>query len=211
MLDELEALSPPERRRIGAFRRPEDAVASLLARSLMTDLAAGALGCPAAGVRLEREPSGRPYVAEPVPAPDINAAHAGAWIAAAVAAAGRIGIDVEPVRPVPEGLVARCLAPSELAALAPLPPAEATDRFFRFWTAKEAYLKATGLGLSVDPRAVAVAFDDDGQPALRSGAHLRDDRRWRLRAWEPEPGVWLTVCADNALPERLEYREAPPA
>lgn len=168
----------------------------------MRDLAAAALRCPPDRVRLGRAPSGRPFVADPSSVPlDVNASHAGAWIAAAVAPDARVGVDLEPVRPVSGELVARCLSVDERAGLATLPAERAASRFFQLWTAKEAYLKAIGRGLAVDPRTVEVAFAD-GRPVLRNADG------WNLRSWEPAPGVWLAVCTDGEPPERVEFREA---
>src|SRR4051812_33804257 len=77
----LPALSPAERSRILAFRNPDDAVASLTARTLMIELTATALRCRESDVRIDREPSGRPFVSAPATGLDVNASHAGEWVA----------------------------------------------------------------------------------------------------------------------------------
>lgn len=50
------------------------------------------------------------------------------------------------------------LAPSERAALEGLPPSARPRAFLELWTAKEAYLKALGLGLSREPGDIAADF-----------------------------------------------------
>src|SRR5262249_12492035 len=118
LLSDLALLSPLERERIRALRKWEDAAASPLARSLMVELAGAGRGCAPADVRLERAPSGRPFVAAPSSRVlDVNASHGGAWVAAA-SSAGRIGVDVETERPISAGLVERCLSVEERANLA---------------------------------------------------------------------------------------------
>lgn len=54
-----------------------------------------------------------------------------------------IGLDIEEIRPVREGMYARVGSPAEWALSAEDP----VHLFFRFWTAKEAVLKATGKGI----------------------------------------------------------------
>lgn len=62
-----------------------------------------------------------------------------------VVAPTKIGIDIENIRPLPEGLFKKTAHESEWY-LAENP--RSFDFFFRFWTAKEAVLKATGVGIS---------------------------------------------------------------
>lgn len=70
--------------------------------------------------------------------------HKPAYVAA-VASAGPVGIDLEQIRTVHEGLYRRVAGEDEWALVS------AGDRrrrmFFRFWTAKEAVMKAAGTGI----------------------------------------------------------------
>ena len=70
-----------------------------------------------------------------------------------------LGIDVERVRPRArlEALAARALARDELAAWRARPANERLAAFLQLWTRKEAYLKATGTGITTSMRAVPVA------------------------------------------------------
>lgn len=60
-----------------------------------------------------------------------------------------IGIDVELIRPLSNilSLAKRFFTEKEASYLESLSSQEQIETFFRFWTAKEAYLKATGEGL----------------------------------------------------------------
>ena len=62
-----------------------------------------------------------------------------------------VGVDIERVRPLPDApaLAARCLTASESAELAALPEAEFLNRFFEYWTRKEAIVKSLGRGVSL--------------------------------------------------------------
>ncbi|NKM64343.1 4'-phosphopantetheinyl transferase superfamily protein [Rhizobium leguminosarum bv. viciae 248] len=67
----------------------------------------------------------------------------------AVAAKGRLGVDLEISRPLPEldGICAM-LHPAERALIANTPRARRKYLFYRIWTRKEAALKAIGTGLA---------------------------------------------------------------
>ncbi|MEH1819200.1 MAG: 4'-phosphopantetheinyl transferase HetI [Nostoc sp.] len=61
-----------------------------------------------------------------------------------------IGVDLEYIRPMSdlEALAKRFFLPREYDMLRSLSPNQQQEIFFRYWTCKEAYLKATGDGLS---------------------------------------------------------------
>jgi 4'-phosphopantetheinyl transferase len=87
-------------------------------------------------------------------APDVSfsVSHSGTIGVIAVAGDGvEVGVDIEHVRPRTNlaGLAARTLAPEALAAWRAAPDVEQLTRFLYAWTAKEAYLKAVGTGITV--------------------------------------------------------------
>jgi 4'-phosphopantetheinyl transferase len=72
----------------------------------------------------------------------------------------RIGVDLEKLRPVEdlEKLVERFYSAAEFRIISHLPPEARRIAFFRGWTAKEAYLKATGEGLAGGLEQVEVSL-----------------------------------------------------
>jgi len=68
-----------------------------------------------------------------------------------------IGVDIEPSRAIepPWSL----LHPNERNMLETLTGEARADAFPRLWTAKEAYLKALGLGFARDPTKIAIGLD----------------------------------------------------
>jgi 4'-phosphopantetheinyl transferase len=87
-------------------------------------------------------------------APDVSfsVSHSGTIGVIAVAGDGvHVGVDIERVRPRSNlaGLAARTLGSEALAAWRAAPEAEQLTRFLHAWTAKEAYLKAIGTGITV--------------------------------------------------------------
>ena len=82
--------------------------------------------------------------------------HSGSVALLAVARGASVGIDVEAIRPRPnlQKLAARVLDPEALAAFRAADDSQQLVAFLQAWTAKEAYLKAIGLGIATDLRAV---------------------------------------------------------
>ncbi len=79
-----------------------------------------------------------------------NISHSHELALCAVSARREVGIDLEYLRPLSEAvpLAKRFFSTGEHALIQALPVEEQAYVFFRLWTAKEAYLKATGKGLS---------------------------------------------------------------
>jgi 4'-phosphopantetheinyl transferase len=95
--------------------------------------------------------NGRPFVAAPKMKFDFNLAHTAGVIVCLIAAVEAVGVDVETMtrRTDLEEVAAHFFSPAENEALRALPPDQRRERFFTYWTLKEAYLKARGLGLAL--------------------------------------------------------------
>jgi len=181
---QLEAcLAPEEAARAAGFLRERDRGRFVVGRGLLRQVLARYLGCGPDEVPL-LEVEGRPAVAGACHLEN-SLSHCEARLVLAVSSSARVGVDVERVRGLRdlEELAALVCTPAEQRFIAG-PPEQREARFVSLWTAKEAYLKALGTGLSswpdrveisalIDP-ASQVPFRFDGQEALG----------WQLR-WLP--------------------------
>ncbi len=190
-------LCDSEHAHCATLRQPADRRRFTGARVALRTVLAQRLECAPSTLRFRTGSHGKPYV-EGTLAPAFNVAHAGdyAWIALAEAG-GEVGVDIERIDPalgVPalRELAAHCLTPRERAWLA-LVPADAWPRaFFLRWTAKEALLKALGLGIADHLQHVSVVADgrggtgrlavvpESGQLAGQLAAHAAALARMRL-------------------------------
>ena len=94
-----------------------------------------------------------------------NLSHSGS-LALAVFAERPVGCDIQQMRGARLSTAARWFHPSELHYLqAAQTPAETEARFYRLWTLKESYAKATGRGLLLPLQSFAVDLSS-GQPQL---------------------------------------------
>ena len=92
---------------------------------------------------------GKPAVAGATHALDFNLSHSGDWLACAVTAGTPVGVDLEYCHPDRAAMkvARRFFRPEEVAALLDCGEAQQRDRFYDFWTLKEAAVKARGEAL----------------------------------------------------------------
>lgn len=100
-----------------------------------------------------------------------NISHSGDWIALAFARHTPIGVDIEHARDTrrTDLIVRRFFHPQEAAAYASLPEPEKQRFFYERWTAREAALKALGIGLTVETNAFLVESLGDGTMCIKDG------------------------------------------
>jgi 4'-phosphopantetheinyl transferase len=196
----LRELSADEGRAADAFAFDEDrrtyVAAHALLRRALRDLLGGEEPV------LVREPLGRPQL-DPAQrarsALSFNLTHTRGFAACAIRRGGPVGIDAEDVRrPIDvDAVAARWFAPTERRLLAILPEAARADAFFRIWTAKEAILKAAGLGLRLSPERFAVE-PGAGHAAIPEALGIATS--WRLAELAPLPHIRLAVAAPGSGP-----------
>jgi 4'-phosphopantetheinyl transferase len=130
--------------------------AFLRRRALSRRVVAARLGVAPESVEIGHAPSGAPRVLAPSSSIKISVSGRADFCAVAMAEAP-IGVDIEPSRAIepPWSL----LHPNERNMLETLTGEARADAFPRLWTAKEAYLKALGLGFARDPTKIAIGLD----------------------------------------------------
>lgn len=147
------------------------------------------------------KPSLRPLGAASEPL-HFNLTHSEDVAAVAVCRTAQVGIDIEMVRPVQDGLAPRYFAPEETASIEALPQDRQLAAFFRCWTRKEAFVKATGEGIrrglnsfvvSVGPNEAARALSIDG--SAEAG------RAYCLYEFDPGEGFSGAICVATGGPE----------
>ena len=154
-----------------------------LTRGFIRTLLSQYLGGDPAAWKFSANRYGRPRVANagPAVALEFNLSHAPGLIVCALCRWGEIGVDVELLeRTVERGIVTRFFSPVEVAALDGVGDAEFNSAFLAYWTAKEAYIKARGAGLSLPLDAFSMTFDS-GRPTIAFSERLSDDARtWQF-------------------------------
>jgi 4'-phosphopantetheinyl transferase len=127
-------------------------------------------------------PYGRPEVSVPagVPALRFSLTHTDGLVAVAVTTESDIGIDAEPIgrRASNIDIARRYFAAEEAYALEALAPADRQRGFLDYWTLKEAYIKAIGVGLATPLDSFAIQRRTP--PGIRFLRGQDDPAAWHL-------------------------------
>jgi 4'-phosphopantetheinyl transferase len=196
--DAERVLSTDDRAHITRFRFERDRTLALASRALQRHALSACAAVDASAWQFEVNEYGKPAIVAPTLAPTLSfsVANTHGLVACSVTRARPVGVDVEGVRAdVPLGVVQRCWSLEERAAFDALSPADQQRRFVETWTAKEAYAKARGLGLSIDLRLVEVAVRDDGPQLILDPALEDNGAAWQLVVWAPTGSHVAAVCA----------------
>lgn len=178
-------LHPAEQQRFAAMAGSKRRREFLLGRFLVRRALEHEYGEQTRSWRLETDTRGRPFVvAHGCIPPGISITHSGEWVACALCDANEVGVDIEALKPRDlNGLVSETLAPAEQAALLALPESDRLQVFYRFWTLKEAFLKALGRGLDLAPGELTFALG----PPPRLISPPVDPRPWQFRSFRIAP------------------------
>ena len=199
-------LSPDETTRALKFRFERLRQRFVLARAVLRTLLGRCLDADPAHIEFLYGPRGKPSLAPPDAHLRFNLSHSGNIALYAVAEGCEVGIDVEEIRPVDhmEQIAARFFCAAEAAALAQVDPEHRVEAFFNCWTRKEAYLKATGDGLSAPLSGFQVTLKP-GEPARF--VDFAGDRNaaaaWALHHLDPLPGYAGALALCDPRPVRM--------
>jgi 4'-phosphopantetheinyl transferase len=157
-------LDDDERQRAGHLRRPQDVRRFVAAHALTRIVLGRSLGIDPAAVSVIRDARGKPALAGTTSPIRFSLSHAGDAIALAVAIGRDVGIDVEPIdlETGTNGVVEHRFTAGERRAFDALDPPQRGAAFFRWWTLKEAVVKALGAGLTLPLDAFEVHGADVG-------------------------------------------------
>lgn len=187
-------LDPEERSRLERFVFPKDRLSFALGRALVRSWLSRESASPPDGWRFGQNGYGRPELLD-VPELCFNISHCDGMVAAAFSTGHDVGLDVEKLdRRCDDLAIARSyFAPPELRFVEAQPAEEQRSAFLAFWTLKEAYIKARGMGLSLpltgfsftlDPLQIAFSAEIDDDPG-----------RWFFWQTNPVPSHRLALAA----------------
>lgn len=201
-----QVLSAEERRRADRFYFERHRRRFTAARGVLRSILAAYLRVQPQTVEFAYGNWGKPGPAESLAAQGLsfNLSHSGELALLALTRHRPIGVDVESVQRKSdlEGIARYSFSSRENATLLALPADERPAAFFRCWTRKEAFIKATGQGLSFGLDAFDVTLAP-GEPArvLEIRGRSTEAADWSLRELAPGPGYAAALAAQGPLGE----------
>lgn len=194
-------LNPEEAKQQARFYFERDQHTYLVTRAMIRTLLSRYGDIAPQDWAFEKNDFGRPHIAKHQGHQDLlfNISHTDGLIAIAFALNRDIGVDVETADRNSDvvQLADRYFSDAEVRDLHSIPEDEQKLRFFDYWTLKEAYIKARGMGLSIplnqfsfhvlQPQTVSISLDD------RLGDRAQ---RWCFEQWWIEPSFKGALALD---------------
>ncbi|MGO4837412.1 4'-phosphopantetheinyl transferase superfamily protein, partial [Rhizobiaceae sp. 2RAB30] len=141
----------------------------------------------------------RPFIDPDLGIADLHfsLSHTHGLVVCAIGAIEEIGVDVERRdRDVGlDELAPGVLASAELKQFKELPPEARPEFFFTLWTFKEAYVKARGMGLTLNMKDVCLDCSTSSPRVSFSGPIDDDALRWRFHSLRPTEGHIVGIAA----------------
>lgn len=146
----LFCLDPNERRQASQFKNKILRVRYAAIHARVREIIADAVDSAPESLRIHRTSYGKPYLAD-FPDVSFNLSHTQNRVAVALGYQCRLGIDIEICKPRANlnGLANKCFGDEEKAYWHSLPEPLKLREFYRLWTRKEAFVKATGRGIAL--------------------------------------------------------------
>lgn len=130
-----------------------------------------------------------------------NLSHTQGMIVLAVTKARAVGVDVENTQicDISIDIADRFFAPNEVKVLRGTQENYQKDRFFEYWTFKESYIKARGMGLSIPLDQFSFELSRPGAVSFQVASDLGDSAsRWCFWQFRPSPDHIVALCAEYA-------------
>lgn len=213
-------LSREERERAERFRFDTHRRRYVARRGLLRWLLGRHLGLRPADVALDLGPQGKPCLAASAggDAPsderlEFNLSDSEDMALYAFARGFEVGVDLEHLREMPDAhsIAQNFFSPEEQDVLARLPDHDVNLSFFQCWTRKEAFVKATGIGIGGGIGDFSVT-QRPGEPArlLRVQGKPAEAECWTLRHLTPAIGYVGAVACRRLGVEVRGFRWQPP-
>ena len=168
------------------FKRWQDRNASLLGKILLLE-GLKQYGYPSDFLdNLSYSPYNRPFLDDSI---DFNISHSGEYVVCAINNEGRVGIDIERMRPLDFSEFRNYMTSEEWNMMHESP--DQLEYFYELWTVKESVIKGEGKGLSIP----LLDIHWEGETASVS------NNLWYIRKILIDPGYSCHVAANHEISE----------
>jgi len=206
-------LSPQEQQRADRLRFAVHQRRFIASRGALRRILGQYLNCPPDQLAFDYGDQGKPVLVPGINPLDLqfNLSHSEALTLVAIAPQHPVGVDLECRRSMNNlsALTRRFFSPAEFDAIQGCPAAEQELLFFRYWTAKEALLKAMGQGLS-QLQTVEVELGDTTATPIRLAGMKHPAAAWTVRLLMPAAGYTAAIATPSSLSILKFWQWIPP-
>jgi 4'-phosphopantetheinyl transferase len=198
-----ELLNGEERRQEPKFYFARDRQRYLVTRALVRTVLSRYVDIPPKEWEFSSNAYGRPEIANAQGREAclvFNISHTHSLIVLGVTKHRALGVDVENLsgREVSIAIADRYFAAQEVAELKAAPVHQQEYRFFEYWTLKEAYIKARGMGLSLPLDKFSFRYPDEHTVEMTIDPEFGGDAlRWQFWQFRPTPEYLVAICAEH--------------
>lgn len=165
----------------------------------LRNILAQVLNEPPEQLNIKKTDHGKPYLAD-TPGLVFNLSHSENMMVIAVAWNCQLGVDIEccKSRGGLAGLVDKCFAEEEIVHWKQLPEDKKVTEFYRFWTRKEAFVKATGRGIGLGLSRCVINPENQSE-FLRVPADYGQASTWHALDIDLGQGVRSALVTDKDI------------
>ena len=207
-------LSPDEQARVNRFHFEKDRTQFIISRGILRVLIGRYLGENPSHIQFAYNTFGKPLLMCSVDSDSLmfNVSHAGGKALYAFSKKQPLGIDLERIRLniAFESIAKRFFSPVEITMFSSLQEPCKREAFFSWWTRKEAFIKAKGVGFSLGVDQFDVTLRP-GEPArlIHTRYDERDVRHWSLHDIDAGSGFKAALAVRSTQPRISHYNWCP--
>lgn len=167
----------------------------LQSRYTLKMILAKRLGQPPSQIHFQKVSEGKPVLAMSNPSLDFNLSHSHDYFVIAISEKGQVGVDIEMIRPPHrlEQVATRFFSAAEADLIKQESnPAKQTEIFAKFWSGKEALVKAVGGG--VFKHVHEVAIDENTWKIKRLPVEFGSLSQWQLHFYNAVEGYTCSLA-----------------
>jgi 4'-phosphopantetheinyl transferase len=174
-----------EHSRADRFVKPEHGKRFLASRFFLRQTLAQYTGEAPVDIRIAFTEREKPYLADH--ALPFNLSHSGTFAVVGIARTGDVGIDIETRSTIKTAhqVSGRIMTEPEHATWRTIEESHQMDVFLKYWTLKEAILKAHGDGLLQDPRGVQLDLGSDTPRIEKLSGVFGPMEQWQIGLISP--------------------------
>lgn len=206
-------LSPQEQQQNASFGHKTLRDRHTFCRGVLRWHLADILGANASSLALENSANGKPLLAEASQNVFFNYSHSGDYAAFGFTVACDLGVDIEHTQRHRNfaGIAKSFFTDAEARELLTLEGAQQKQRFYEYWTLKEAYLKARGEGIFAGLNTFGFNFPAGRGCAITLLAQEPcSNTDWYFFSTCPLPDYQLALAARSASPLKVTVKKPEP-